>query len=89
MRGPQGIFAKIPGLSQAFIALTKVLPLRRGKVVEKGRDDLRRVNFPRKGCSGLGLPKRGSRPYDERRPVTRGAIERPAGAPLPRHECGL
>jgi nitrite reductase/ring-hydroxylating ferredoxin subunit len=36
VRGPQGIFEKIPGLSQAFIALTKVLPLGRGKVVEKG-----------------------------------------------------
>ena len=32
LRGPQGIFAKIPGLSPAFKALTKVLPLGRGKV---------------------------------------------------------
>jgi hypothetical protein len=36
VRGPQGVFAKIPGLGQAFMALTKVLPLGRGKVVEKG-----------------------------------------------------
>ncbi len=35
VRGPQGIFAKIPGLSQAFMALTKVVPLRRGTVEER------------------------------------------------------
>ncbi len=37
VRGPQGIFAKIPGLGTAFKALTLVLPLGRGNVVE--RDD--------------------------------------------------
>jgi nitrite reductase/ring-hydroxylating ferredoxin subunit len=35
VRGPQGIFAKIPGLDAAFIALTKVLPLGRTRVVER------------------------------------------------------
>lgn len=35
--GPQGIFAKIPGLGLVFKALTLVLPLGRGTVVE--RDD--------------------------------------------------
>lgn len=35
MKGPQGIFAKIPGLGLAFKALTLVLPLRRGKVSER------------------------------------------------------
>lgn len=35
VRGPQGIFAKIPGLGAAFKALTLVLPLGRGNVVEK------------------------------------------------------
>ena len=35
--GPQGVFAKIPGLDFAFKALTVVLPLGRGRVVE--RDD--------------------------------------------------
>ncbi|MDR9450786.1 MAG: Rieske 2Fe-2S domain-containing protein [Acidimicrobiia bacterium] len=35
--GPQGIFAKIPGLGTAYKALTLVLPLGRGKVVN--RDD--------------------------------------------------
>ncbi|HYU56439.1 MAG TPA: Rieske (2Fe-2S) protein [Actinomycetota bacterium] len=35
VRGPQGIFAKIPGLDAFFIALTRVLPLGRGKVVER------------------------------------------------------
>jgi len=32
VRGPQGIFAKIPGLGAMFMALTRVLPLGRGKV---------------------------------------------------------
>ena len=32
VRGPQGIFAKIPGLGVAFRALTLVLPLRRARV---------------------------------------------------------
>jgi nitrite reductase/ring-hydroxylating ferredoxin subunit len=32
VRGPQGVFAKIPGLDPGYIALTKVLPLRRGTV---------------------------------------------------------
>lgn len=32
VRGPGGIFAKIPGLGAAFMALTKVIPLRRGNV---------------------------------------------------------
>jgi|NGEPerStandDraft_5_1074534.scaffolds.fasta_scaffold92066_1 nitrite reductase/ring-hydroxylating ferredoxin subunit len=39
-RGPQGIFAKIPGLSQSFVALTKAWPLRRGTVTRDG-DELR------------------------------------------------
>jgi nitrite reductase/ring-hydroxylating ferredoxin subunit len=33
-RGPQGVFAKIPGLGATFRALTRVLPLRRGQVLE-------------------------------------------------------
>jgi 3-phenylpropionate/trans-cinnamate dioxygenase ferredoxin component len=37
VRGPQGIYAKIPGLGFLFMSLTRVLPLRRGKVTE--RDD--------------------------------------------------
>ena len=35
VRGPQGIFAKIPGLDWAFMALTRVIPLGRGNVVER------------------------------------------------------
>lgn len=35
VRGPQGIFAKIPGLGAAFRLLTKVLPLGRGEVTER------------------------------------------------------
>lgn len=35
VRGPQGIFAKIPGLGLAFKALTTVLPLGRGTVTEE------------------------------------------------------
>jgi 3-phenylpropionate/trans-cinnamate dioxygenase ferredoxin component len=36
VRGPQGIFAKIPGLGSAFKALTAVVPLRRGVVTKEG-----------------------------------------------------
>lgn len=35
VRGPQGIFAKIPGLSQGFKLLTRVLPLGRGSVTDR------------------------------------------------------
>lgn len=35
VRGPQGIFAKVPGLGAAFKALTRVLPLGRGDVSER------------------------------------------------------
>lgn len=35
VRGPQGIFAKIPGLGFAFKTLTRVLPLGRGTVSER------------------------------------------------------
>ena len=35
VRGPQGVFAKVPGLGATYRGLTKVLPLRRGKVVER------------------------------------------------------
>ena len=37
VRGPQGIFARIPGLDAAFKALTLVLPLGRGRVVERDK----------------------------------------------------
>ena len=35
VRGPQGIFAKLPGLGPANKALTRMWPLRRGKVEER------------------------------------------------------
>lgn len=35
VRGPQGVFAKIPGLGTFFKALTRVVPLGRGEVVER------------------------------------------------------
>ena len=35
VKGPQGIFAKVPGLGLAYKALTAVLPLRRGQVSER------------------------------------------------------
>ncbi len=35
VRGPQGIFAKVPGLGAANKLLTHVLPLRRGNVEER------------------------------------------------------
>jgi nitrite reductase/ring-hydroxylating ferredoxin subunit len=34
-RGPQGVFAKIPGLDLGYRLLTKVLPLGRGRVIER------------------------------------------------------
>jgi nitrite reductase/ring-hydroxylating ferredoxin subunit len=34
-RGPQGIFAKIPGLGAAFKLVTRILPLGRGDLVER------------------------------------------------------
>lgn len=33
--GPQGIYARIPGLGLFFRSLTRVLPLGRGKVIER------------------------------------------------------
>jgi nitrite reductase/ring-hydroxylating ferredoxin subunit len=36
VRGPQGIFAKIPGLGLAYKALTLVVPLGRGTVTKRG-----------------------------------------------------
>ena len=35
-RGPQGAFAKVPGLGAAYIALTRAWPLRRGRVTVEG-----------------------------------------------------
>ena len=35
VRGPQGVFAKVPGLGAGFRALTRVLPLRRGQVSDR------------------------------------------------------
>lgn len=34
-RGPQGVFAKIPGLDVTYRLLTRVLPLGRGEVTER------------------------------------------------------
>jgi nitrite reductase/ring-hydroxylating ferredoxin subunit len=38
VRGPQGVFAKIPGLGAGYKALTRVIPLRRAAVVERSGD---------------------------------------------------
>ena len=38
VRGPQQIFAKIPGLGTSFKMLTKVWPLGRGTVSVSGND---------------------------------------------------
>jgi nitrite reductase/ring-hydroxylating ferredoxin subunit len=35
VRGPQGVFAKIPGLDAGYRLMTRVLPLGRGVVVER------------------------------------------------------
>ncbi len=37
-QGPQGIFAKVPGLDMSFKLLTKVLPLKRGRVTQLNDD---------------------------------------------------
>ena len=34
VRGPQGVFAKIPGLDWAYKSLTRVWPLKRGRVTQ-------------------------------------------------------
>lgn len=36
VRGPQGVYAKVPGLGASFMALTKAWPLQRGTVTEQG-----------------------------------------------------
>ena len=36
VRGPQGIFAKIPGLSASFEVLTRVFPLKRRTIEQRG-----------------------------------------------------
>jgi 3-phenylpropionate/trans-cinnamate dioxygenase ferredoxin component len=36
VRGPQGVFALIPGLGWAFRTFTRVLPLKRGTVTRSG-----------------------------------------------------
>jgi nitrite reductase/ring-hydroxylating ferredoxin subunit len=38
VRGPQGIYAKIPGLGWAFKTLTRVIPLKVGVVGQQGSD---------------------------------------------------
>ncbi|MHB8452358.1 MAG: Rieske (2Fe-2S) protein [Mycobacteriales bacterium] len=38
VRGPQGVFAKVPGLGWSFRMLTAVLPLGRGTVTERDGD---------------------------------------------------
>lgn len=38
VRGPQGVFAKVPGLGVAFKTLTAVLPLRRLAVFQRDGD---------------------------------------------------
>lgn len=38
VRGPQGVFAKVPGLGTMFMMLTRILPLGRGRVERRGDD---------------------------------------------------
>jgi 3-phenylpropionate/trans-cinnamate dioxygenase ferredoxin component len=38
VRGPQGFYARVPGLGFSFRMLTRVLPLGRAKVSERGGD---------------------------------------------------
>ncbi len=48
-RGPQGVFAKIPGSDTGYRLLTRVLPLGRGVVVEREGTVFVRSQEPRKG----------------------------------------
>jgi nitrite reductase/ring-hydroxylating ferredoxin subunit len=36
VRGPQGVFARIPGLGTGFKLLTRVIPLKRGTIEQHG-----------------------------------------------------
>ncbi|HEX3908479.1 MAG TPA: Rieske (2Fe-2S) protein [Mycobacteriales bacterium] len=38
VRGPQGAFAKVPGLDAGYVALTRAFPLKRAPVVRRGED---------------------------------------------------
>jgi nitrite reductase/ring-hydroxylating ferredoxin subunit len=38
VRGPQGIYAKVPGIGATFKALTRLFPLKRGVIVQRGPD---------------------------------------------------
>jgi hypothetical protein len=38
VRGPGGIYARIPGLGWALRSLTRVLPLGRGKITQRDGD---------------------------------------------------
>jgi nitrite reductase/ring-hydroxylating ferredoxin subunit len=38
VRGPQGVFARIPGLGPLNILFTRLVPLRRGRVAERDGD---------------------------------------------------
>lgn len=38
VRGPQGVFARIPGLGAGFKALTRLIPLKRGTIERHGPD---------------------------------------------------
>lgn len=38
VRGPQGIYAKVPGLGASFKLLTRLIPLKRGTVEQRGSD---------------------------------------------------
>ncbi len=48
-RGPQGVFAKVPGSDTGYRLLTRVLPLGRGVVVEREGTVFVRSQDPRKG----------------------------------------
>ena len=94
VRGPQGIFAKIPGLGQGFMALTKVLPLRRGVVTKKGCSSSHRVTRLCRACGRSARqpvvhPSRWAgdpaADHPSRRPAAAPRRHPPPGRHLPRH----
>ena len=54
VRGPQGIFAKVPGLDAGYRMLTRVLPLGRAPVTE--RDGVLYINPGSAGPRRFNLP---------------------------------
>ncbi len=56
VRGPQGIFAKMPGLDSGYLLLTRVLPLGRAAVTERGGELYLAGSGRSQGAAPAGQP---------------------------------